>query len=41
MARELPALYLHILNEPLPDRMVELLRQIDPPEIRGQDTGSR
>lgn len=35
---ELMRLYSNVLREPIPDRMAELLRQLDKPPEEGQDT---
>ena len=33
----LRSIHAHVLNEPLPERIVELLRQLDQPTEGGQD----
>jgi hypothetical protein len=35
----LRSLYSNVLREPLPDKMVELLRQLDQPPENGQESG--
>jgi hypothetical protein len=38
---ELKKFYFDVLQEPIPDRMAELVKQLDRPPENGQNTGTR